>query len=259
MKDYHYFATSNSSKVLSFHSLKNTPGIYMITNKTNKKFYIGMSTNLKGRFYNYLDENSLNRNKSTRISKALLKYGFDKFSISILEFPTEIKGTYVKSLSSHLREREDFFIRVFKPQYNIKRSTFNMDIYEGENHKVNIKVDIPTKIKNLLDNCLDPALLDWNIVKFSSNKNFYSFVAITPKCAIKANSAGWFQGNIQNTIGFERHKIKSISIETIINCYTLIDKAKLAHFYLDKKPGFVKERLNLKSKALKLKVQLSKL
>ena len=189
MKDSYYFANTNSNKVVSFHSLNNTPGIYMITNKTRKKFYIGMSTDLKKRFYYYLDENSLNRNRATRISKALLKYGLDKFSIAILEF-TEIKETSVDSLNSHLREREDFFIRVFKPQYNIKRSKFNMDTEIGPNYKVKIKKDIPTQIKNLLDNCLNPALLGWNLVQFKSNKDFYSFVAITPKCVIKANSKG---------------------------------------------------------------------
>ena len=57
----------------------------MITNKVTKKFYIGMSTDLKGRFYNYLDKNRLNRDRASRINKALLKYGFDKFSISPIE------------------------------------------------------------------------------------------------------------------------------------------------------------------------------
>jgi len=186
MKDYHYFAITNSNKHLSFYSFKNIPGIYMITNKVTKKVYIGMSTDLKGRFYNYLDKNRLNKDRSSRINKALLKYGFENFSISILELP---QSTTVKS--SYLREREDFFIRVFKPQYNIKRSTFNKDIQIG-NFKTKIKFEIPTKIKNLLDKCLDPAALDWNLFSFKhySKKGFYLFSAITPKYTIKASSEG---------------------------------------------------------------------
>lgn len=30
--------------------------------------------------------------------------------------------------STYLRDRKDFFIRVFIPQYNIRRSSFNVDI-----------------------------------------------------------------------------------------------------------------------------------
>ena len=80
----------------------------MITNKITKKFYVGMSKDLKGRFYNYLDLKRLNRDKSPRINKALIKYGYQNFSISILEL-------HEKTVNNcFLREREDFFIRVLK-------------------------------------------------------------------------------------------------------------------------------------------------
>ena len=152
IKKYDYFAITNFTiNPLSYYSLKNIPGIYMITNKITKKIYIGMSTNLKDRFYNYLDEKRLNRDRSSRINKALLKFGFDKFSISILEFTHIEQGTTVKI--SYLRE--DFFIKVFKPQYNIKRSSYNFNLEIKGNNKVIMKLDIPLKIKNLLDKCLD--------------------------------------------------------------------------------------------------------
>lgn len=64
----------------------------MITKKVTKKIYIGMSTNLKGRFQSYLSVKRLNSNRSSRIHKALLKYGFDNFSISILELDKDIKN-----------------------------------------------------------------------------------------------------------------------------------------------------------------------
>src|SRR5437762_9005537 len=112
-----------------------------------------MSANLFNRFYSYLDEKRLNRDRSSRINKALLKFGFDKFSISILEFTQIEQGTTVKS--SYLREREDFYIKVFKPQYNIKRSSFNVDLEIKGNTKIKIKLDIPIKVKNLLDKCLN--------------------------------------------------------------------------------------------------------
>jgi group I intron endonuclease len=187
LKQSGYFAITNfRKKPLSYYSLVNTPGIYLITNNISKKLYVGMSKDLKGRFYNYLDLNRLNQDKSPRINKALIKYGYQNFSISILEFHEKT----VKN--SFLREREDFFIRVFKPQYNIKRSKFNLDLEFANNSVAKAKIDIPLKIKNLLDKCLDQSNLDYNLIhlKYSSRKNYYILAFSTPKYFIKANSLG---------------------------------------------------------------------
>ena len=156
LKDDRYLAkTSNSiDKPINFYSLKNIPGIYMITNKVTKKFYIGMSKDLQSRFYNYLNPRRLMVNRSSRIHKAILKYDYHNFSISILEFCTS-------STSAFIRKREDYYIRLFKPQYNIARSSFNIDVtVPNLNFTVKKKEIIPFKIKNLLDKCLDPACLD---------------------------------------------------------------------------------------------------
>ena len=256
IKNSDYFAINNcTEKPFSLKSLKDTPGIYMITNKITKKIYIGMSINIKGRILNYLDINRLIRDKSIRIHRALLKYGFDKFSISILELYPEKERNSVKS--SFLREREDFFIKVFKPQYNIKRSVFNKDKELETGFIIKVKVEIPTKIKNLLDKCLDPTALEWNLIIFNyfSNKEYYKFSAITPNGVITANSSGWFEGKIHKTIGFEDKKIEKPSIKYIINTQQFnVNKEALAQFYLNEKPGFVKERLKMKLMELKAKV-----
>lgn len=154
MKDSGYLAiTFFREKPLSFYSLENKIGVYMITNKVTKKFYIGATTNLKRRFYDYLRIKRLEENRSSRIHKALLKYGFDKFSVTILELNQ-------KENRNSLKEREDFFIQVFKPQYNIKRSKFNFDYSKRADLALKVDLVIPFKIKNLLDKCLDPACLD---------------------------------------------------------------------------------------------------
>lgn len=150
-----YFAITKMEgreKPLSFYSLKDKAGIYMITNKKTKKFYIGMSKNLKARFYNYLIKDRLIENKSSRIHKALLKYGYENFSVSILEF---IESPTFKQLN----EREDFYIKVFKPQYNIKRSQFNIDKEIGS-RSFKLTLTLPKKIQSLLEKCLDPNRLD---------------------------------------------------------------------------------------------------
>lgn len=151
-----YFAITKMEgreKPLSFYSLIDKAGIYMITNKKTKKFYIGMSKNLKARFYNYLIKDRLLENKSSRIHKALLKYGYENFSVSILEF---IESPKLKLLN----EREDFYIKIFKPQYNIKRSQFNLDKELGPMRSIKLTLTLPKKIQSLLDKCLDPNRLD---------------------------------------------------------------------------------------------------
>ena len=83
MKNQDYFAiTYFRDTPLSFHSLKKEAGVYMITNKVTKKYYIGMTSDIKSRLYNYLYIDRLMKNKSSRIHKALLKYGFSNFSFS---------------------------------------------------------------------------------------------------------------------------------------------------------------------------------
>ncbi|HEY0580041.1 MAG TPA: hypothetical protein VGC75_04985 [Candidatus Nitrosocosmicus sp.] len=93
-------------------------------------------------------------NGSSRIHKAILKYDYLNFSVTILEFCTSNK-------SADLRKREDYYIRLFKPQYNIARSSFNRDINLPDlEFSVKKKEIIPLKIKNILDKCLDPTCLD---------------------------------------------------------------------------------------------------
>lgn len=154
LKIYKYFAvTKFRDKPLSFYSLKNRAGIYMITNKITKKIYIGMSKNLKERFYNYLYIDRLKADKASRINKALLKYGYNNFSITILEFCDN-------SSRPLLQAKEDSYIKLFKPQYNIARSTYNEDIPLCGRQAYTAAFILPKMIKNLLDNCLNPQKTD---------------------------------------------------------------------------------------------------
>ena len=76
---------------------------------------------------------------------------------------TKVKG--YESKTHYLRNREDFFIKVFKPQYNIKRylATRDLDFFK---HKCKMKREIPVRIKTLLDKYLDPNSLDYNLIYF---------------------------------------------------------------------------------------------
>jgi group I intron endonuclease len=56
----------------------------------NNKSYIGSSVDLKRRFLEYFNIKRLLRYSSMAINKALLKYGYSQFSLSILEYCDEL-------------------------------------------------------------------------------------------------------------------------------------------------------------------------
>jgi group I intron endonuclease len=65
---------------------KNKSGIYMWKNLINGKQYIGSSVDLRNRFYQYFNTNYLTRDNYMQICRALLKYGYSNFSLTILEY-----------------------------------------------------------------------------------------------------------------------------------------------------------------------------
>jgi hypothetical protein len=102
--DYHN--ADNIYKILD------QPGIYMLTNRVNKKIYIGKATNLKQRLRSYIDVKSLTKTApSSMIARSILKFGLENFSYTIIE-------NCEKEL---LNKRERFYISSFKPQYNIRK------------------------------------------------------------------------------------------------------------------------------------------
>jgi len=58
----------------------------MWTNRINDKQYIGSSDNLNRRFNEYFNTNYLLKNTCMYICRALLKHGYSKFSLTILEY-----------------------------------------------------------------------------------------------------------------------------------------------------------------------------
>lgn len=83
-------------------------GIYLWFNKINDKYYIGSAQDLTRRFMQYYSDKYLTKT-SLLIHKALLKNTHDKFSLYILEY-CDIKD---------LIEREQYYIDLLTPQYNI--------------------------------------------------------------------------------------------------------------------------------------------
>ena len=87
---------------------KNKSGIYLFTNLLNKDKYVGQSSDLAKRFTKYFTLSYLNNKNTLVISRALIKYGYANFSISILEYCDK----------DILNEREQYYMDTIKPVYN---------------------------------------------------------------------------------------------------------------------------------------------
>ena len=87
---------------------KNKVGVYRWINKINNKSYVGSSINLGKRFHVYFSTKRL-INSNMIIYKSVLKYGYSKFKLEILEYCE----------SDIVNKREQYFIDILKPEYNI--------------------------------------------------------------------------------------------------------------------------------------------
>jgi hypothetical protein len=116
---------------------KNKSGVYIWVNLINGKKYVGSSKDIIARLYQYYNVNYL-VNYNMYIYKALLKYGYSNFSLDILEYCDE----------SVLRDREQYYIDLIKPRYNIfptVGSKFNYVFTEEE--KIRMSKSQPSCIK----------------------------------------------------------------------------------------------------------------
>lgn len=105
------YINAETDKSLIYRENKKKSGVYRWINKVNGKSYVGSSISLKNRFSIYFSLSSLKLKVkgSSIIYRALLKYGYSKFSLDILEYCD----------SSVLIAREQYYIDLLKPEYNI--------------------------------------------------------------------------------------------------------------------------------------------
>lgn len=65
---------------------RNKSGVYLIKNNENGKRYVGSSSDITRRFYLYYSLYHITIRKNSLICRALLKYGYSKFSVEIIEY-----------------------------------------------------------------------------------------------------------------------------------------------------------------------------
>lgn len=100
---------AKKDKVRIFKENQNKRVVYRWVNKNNNKTYIGSSINFAVRLYKYYSHKHLFQSK-TPIHNALLKYGFENFSLEILEYCEEGVNPVL---------REQYYFELLKPHYNI--------------------------------------------------------------------------------------------------------------------------------------------
>ena len=108
---------------------KGKSGIYMLTNKLTNDIYIGQSVDISKRFKNYFNFSYIKSKNSFIICRALIKYGYSNFYVTILEYCDK----------SDLLVREQYYFDKLNPQYNIlKIAVSSQDFKHSEETKANI-------------------------------------------------------------------------------------------------------------------------
>lgn len=94
---------------------RNNSGIYRWINNLNNNTYVGSGINLSKRLGDYYNKVDLTRNPRP-ITQALLKHGHSNFTLEILEYCPQ----------ASLLEREQFYLDLLKPEYNILKFAYSM-------------------------------------------------------------------------------------------------------------------------------------
>ncbi len=145
-------AYSNRRNSITYNEGKS--GIYRWTHLYTKKSYIGSSVNLGRRLRNYFHLTYITHpsRNSMVINKALLKYGYSKFKLEILEY-CEAKD---------VAKREQYYMDYFNPEYNVLKSAYSSLGYKHTKEdlvkirknlvKLNISKSLEVKVTNLETN-----------------------------------------------------------------------------------------------------------
>lgn len=111
---------------------KGKSGIYLWTNKLTNDLYVGQSKNLSKRFLKYFSFSYLKYRDTLIISRALIKYGYSNFYLTILEY-CEIY---------ELNQREQHYLDKLEPKYNLLNfAGCSLNHIQSEVNKAKISTD----------------------------------------------------------------------------------------------------------------------
>lgn len=121
--------------------MEERPGVYRLQNLFTGRFYIGSSKNVYRRYYRHRQVLRQGLKENLRIKEDCDKYGFKSFVFGVVEYCKE----------SELREREQYYFELWKPQYNVWKSIYDGSgrTYTKEQLESFKKVHRPIKDKEL--------------------------------------------------------------------------------------------------------------
>jgi len=106
------YVNIEENKFIIYEENRNKSGIYRWNNLVTGGSYVGSALNLTKRLSSYFSPRFLKKEilkSKSIISNSLLKYGYNKFSVDIMEYCEP----------SVLIKREQYYLDMLKPEYNI--------------------------------------------------------------------------------------------------------------------------------------------
>ena len=106
------YLNSDVEKALVLSDNKGKCGVYRWTHLASEKCYVGSSVDLSRRLKNYYNISFLTleiKKNNSRIYRALVKYGYSKFKLEVLEYCEP----------NILIDREQYYLDLLNPEYNI--------------------------------------------------------------------------------------------------------------------------------------------
>lgn len=112
--------------------------IYKIKNIVSNKCYIGSSVDGKKRWVGHKRDLKLEKHHNQHLQRAWNKYGSENFSFEILENVLD---------KSKLIEREQYYLDVLQPEYNIQKIAGNSYLISKKHSGLNHSNETKEKIK----------------------------------------------------------------------------------------------------------------
>lgn len=123
--------TNPDTKKLAFRTLKPFSGIYLIVNLFNGIYYVGSA--VIGNIYMRMHKHLYSKIGNILVGKAVEKYGLQNFAFLVLELVPQQDTDDVKLLL----EREDYYIKTMKPEYNIAPLATNSTGWKHSEESIN--------------------------------------------------------------------------------------------------------------------------
>ena len=147
------FEDASNCKESVFLQFKDKRGIYLWTHKKTNKQYLGSSKNLRNRLVEYYRPSYLHaqEKRGSAISRALLKYGYNVFSLSIQEIGhTKTDQVYSVTNIPDFVVLEQSYLDNYTLAYNINR-TASSSAYERSDELINVGEFNPSYNKKGID------------------------------------------------------------------------------------------------------------